>query len=163
MTRRLTSRSLPLLMAAFLAVAAACTNPVGGGEPHPLPAGAEVLIHGERIAWTSAPSGSLQWEGGPLRLLEGEEVEVVVNFLDAAGEVLPIGGDHLLRARPAGEEEVDAVVTEDEVVHITSHGTHLVIRGKSAGETSVVFMLWHGSHADWSTVPGLPVVIEESP
>jgi translation initiation factor IF-1 len=145
MSRRFSARSL-VAVAALGALAACGDNPVAPG--HPEPVGAEVFLRGttERLAYVHGD----HWHGR-IELTEGDEVEVDVHFLDAAGSVIPLGGGYSVRA-------VVASGHPEGVVSVESHGDHLDIEGKAAGETRIVLQFMHGTHVEWTSAP-LRVVV----
>jgi hypothetical protein len=148
MFRRTRKRSM--LVAVFAAVGlAACDNPVGPGE-HMEPAAAEVYLRGtdERLAYIHGD----HWHGR-IELEVGEEVAIDVRFLDALGNVIPLGGEYTVRAEVAPGHPTGHI-------SIHNHSDHVDIEGEAAGETRILIHFWHGSHADW-TPPALRVVVHE--
>jgi hypothetical protein len=145
MSRRFSARSL-VAVAALGALAACGDNPVAPG--HPEPVGAEVFLRGttERLAYVHGD----HWHGR-IELAAGDEVEVDVRFLDADGGVIALGGAYTVRGEIAPGHPAGIATVE-------SHGDHLDIEGKAAGETRIVLHFWHDGHADWTT-PALRVVV----
>jgi hypothetical protein len=146
MSRRFAVRSV-MAVGAFAALAACSDSPVVPG--HPEPVGVEVFQRGttERLAYIHGD----HWHGR-IELTHGEEVEVDVHFLDAAGNVIPLSGGYTVRASIAtGQPE--------NVVDVHSHGDHLDLEGVGPGETRVVLQFMHGTHVEW-TAPALRVVVQ---
>jgi hypothetical protein len=119
-------------------------------EPEPQPVTAEVYLRGTdtRLAYVDND----HWHG-LIELDVGEEIEVDVRFLDAADQVIPLGGEYTVHA------EIAPGYPEG-LISIEEHGDHLDIDGEAAGETRILLHFWHDGHADWTT-PALRVVVNE--
>lgn len=107
---------------------------------------------GERLAWTHGEGSSIHWEGSLPQLAVGEGIEVDVVFLDENGTQIPLGGEFEARAEVASG-------APSGVIQIEAHGDHVDIEALEVGETEIVFHLWHGGHADWST-PAIALHVE---
>jgi hypothetical protein len=127
------------------------TDPV---DDHGDPVAAEVFNRdtGELLAETHGTGAAIHWDGGLPTLAVGGGIEVDVVFLDEDGNTIPLGG---------GEFEVRARLADgapEGVVGLANHVDHIDIEGAGEGSTQIVFMLWHGGHADWET-PELEVSV----
>jgi hypothetical protein len=137
-------------MAALIAVVGlsgcdrSSTDPV---DDHGEPVAAEVFNRdtGELLAETHGTGAAIHWDGSIPTLAVGGGIEVDVVFLDEVGNAIPLGG---------GEYEVRARLANgapEGVIGIVNHVDHIDIEGVGEGSTQIVFMLWHGGHADWET------------
>lgn len=83
---------------------------------------------------------------GVPHLHEGDEIALNVLFFDTQGHQAVLG--------TAREYEVRAEVTGAAgIVSVSNHGDHVDVEALAGGETTVVFHLWHGGHADFTTPP----------
>ena len=88
----------------------------------------------------------------------GETLSLGGTFLDGDENEIPIGtGESYELAVQLAEDAEEGVVSIDPDEHW--HGDHVHLYGEAAGETTVVFSLWHDDHADWETAP-VTVVVE---
>ena len=144
-------RRAALLAIALLFGAAACDNPVRGGD------------HEEAVEGVSIRNGATEvaryFEGevtGALpNVVEGQQgPELTVVFLDHDGEPLDFSGEeeHSLRATPANASIATFAVS--------GYGGR--VSGLSEGSTTIIFDLMHGTHADFSTL-GIPVTVLSAP
>ncbi|MEX2528151.1 MAG: hypothetical protein WEA09_10985 [Gemmatimonadota bacterium] len=118
--------------------------------------GAELIdrASGERLAWTDGTGADIHWDGGLPHLHVGDELAVNVRFLDAEGNAVTLGGDSDFSVR-AGLAEGAA----EGIVELADHGDHVDIEAMGAGETEVVFSLWHDGHSDFDA-PAIEVEVE---
>ncbi len=150
-----TVRVLSLVVPA-LALLGACQNPVGGG--HNLLRATDVVItdlQNNTLATTQG-AGAAGWIGGPLMVPEGGELPVRIFFISSAGErfQLPLSGaEHTLRVDIANES----------IAIYQGQTTQGSFHGRSPGSTSAIIHVWHGVHADFSTDPNSPLVIQVAP
>jgi len=124
---------------------------VEGGDP--VAAQLRDRDSGELLAETHGTGENIHWEGELPELTVGEELEVDVIFLDAAGGVVPLGGD--FEARMALAEGA-----AEGIISFENHGDHVDIDAEAAGTTSVVFQFWHDDHVDWET-PSIEITVVE--
>jgi hypothetical protein len=82
----------------------------------------------------------------------GDEIALNVRFFDTQGQQAALG---------TGQEyEVRAeVVGPAGIVSVSNHGDHVDVEALAEGETYVVFHLWHGNHADFTT-PQLEIEVD---
>lgn len=90
--------------------------------------------------------------GDGLHLHPGEELGVRILFVAADGDrfQLPHGG---------AEHTVRVDVADSSVAAYDGHGDHGHFEAIGAGETTATIQAFHGSHADFSTNPGLPIEV----
>lgn len=126
------------------------TDPI---DDHGEPAAAAVYDRssGELLAETHGTGGNIHWDGGLPDLAVGAGLEVDVVFFDGEGHEIPFDEGFEVRARLADG-------APEGVVEVAAHLDHLDIEAVGEGTTELVFMLWHGGHADWETPP-LPVTV----
>jgi hypothetical protein len=124
---------------------------VGGEEGEPV--AVELYERGTQnlIAETHGTGEDIHWEGDFPALAVGEEIEVDVVFLTAAGEPITLAGDVRVEARIA--EGAD-----EGVVALASHTDHVDVEAVAAGTTEVIFAFWHGDHEDWAP-PAIAVTV----
>lgn len=144
----------------LVALAAACDRHPNEPDDHAQPASVELIDRdsGTRLAWTHGTGASIHWDGGLPHLHEGEAMAVNVRFLRANGSEIQLGGEYTVRARLAQQGE--GAVGVPGIVDIENHGDHVDITGLAHGETHLVFMLWHGGHADFVT-PAIAVEVDD--
>jgi hypothetical protein len=148
------ARKLILLaVAPLVTLVAACDrSPTDAGE-HAAPASVELVDRAtnQRLAWTHGSGAAMHWDGAIPHIDVGDELAVNVRFLRANGTEIPRGGEFTVRARLS--EQADGQVGAPNIVGIDNHGDHVDLTGLAVGETHIVFMLWHGGHADFLSPP----------
>ncbi|SNR65051.1 hypothetical protein [Halorubrum vacuolatum] len=85
------------------------------------------------------------WHGELPTVPVEDNVSLGAVFTDDEGNEADLDHDFELRVRLADGA--------DEIVEFDFHGDHVHIIGQEAGETEVVFQLWHDDHADFETDP----------
>ena len=154
-TFRTWRRSGAIGAALVAALAAGCDNPVRG-EPHEEEvAGVSIRQGTTEVAryFDGAVTGAL-----PTTAAGAHSATLTVVFLDEEGHALDLSGesDHYLRARSANTAVADFEVS----------GWGGQVHGESAGSTTIIFDLMHGTppsgHADFSTL-GIPVTVTAAP
>ncbi|MBA4160207.1 MAG: hypothetical protein H0X65_22515 [Gemmatimonadetes bacterium] len=132
---------------------AGCGRHPNSPADHATPASVELLNRstGDRLAWTDGTGAGKNWDGGLPHISVGDELAVNVRFLRANGTEIPLGGQYTVRARLA--EQAEGGAGTPGIVQLENHGDHVDITGLADGETRIVFMLWHGSHADFTAPP----------
>jgi hypothetical protein len=146
-------RLVLLTVAPLVTLSAACDrSPTDTGE-HGAPASVELVnrASGQRLAWTHGSGASMHWDGTLPHIDVGDELAVNVRFLRADGTAIALGGEYTVRARLA--QQGDGQVGAPNIIRIDNHGDHVDLSGIAVGRTHVVFLLWHGGHADFTTPP----------
>ena len=92
------------------------------------------------------------WDGELPTVPLDDNISLGGRFEDENGNEADLGATYEFRVRLADGAQ--------EIVEFDYHGDHLHIIGLEAGETEVVFQLWHDDHADFETDP-IPVTIED--
>ena len=87
------------------------------------------------------------WHGELPEVPVDDNVSLGARFLDDHDDEIPIGSGQEYEFR------VRLVDGAEEIVEFDSHGDHVHIIGEEAGETAVVFQLWHDDHADYESPP----------
>lgn len=133
-------RPAPLMALASLALLGACDNPVERDDDHHDDVvSVEVTdLEGNMIADLHGD----HWHGSPLHLHPGDELEVAIHFVAADGDRFQLphsGAEHTL-----GVEIADAGV-----LTYTPVGQNGRFTAVGEGETTIRFLINHGSHADW--------------
>jgi hypothetical protein len=125
------------------------------GNDHGEPVAAEVYNRetGVRLAYTHGTGAGMHWDGGLPHLHVGDELELDVLFLDEHDTVIPLGIEYEMRA-------ILADGAAEGIIEIENHIDHVDIVAIGIGETSIIFQLWHGNHADWETPP-ITVEVED--
>lgn len=85
------------------------------------------------------------WHGSLPPVPVDDTISLGAIFEDENGYEAALSEDYELRVRLA--DEASQIVTFD------FHGDHVHVIGEEAGETEVVFQLWHDDHADFETDP----------
>jgi hypothetical protein len=155
------ARRLVLVAAVpLVTLLAACDRHPQDPDDHAIPASVELVDRatGARMAWTHGSGAAIHWDGELPHLHVGNELAVNVRFLRANGTEIPLGTEYTVRARLA--EQADGRVGAPGIVRLENHGDHVDITGLAEGETYIVFMLWHGSHADFTT-PAIEVEVDD--
>lgn len=145
-------RRAPLAVVMAVVVLAACSDDdPTSPDPHAEPVEAEVYDRetGDTLAFVHGD----HWDG-TIVVGVGEEIEVDVGFLDAEGELIPLGGDITVGVRLDDGEP-------DDVIAFATHGDHLDFEGVAEGETHIVLQFLHDGQMEWETPP-LRVVVGES-
>lgn len=147
--------SAALLSAAVLATACS-DDPTGPSLEDRIDEIAVVLVDlrdgSGHVSHTHGVGAEMYWHGD-LHLHPGDEVELEVTFLDAAGDTLSL--------LDSGEITLSAALAPgmpSGVVEVESHGDHLEVVAIGEGEISVTLSLMHDGHADFTT-PGLTVEV----
>jgi hypothetical protein len=143
-----------------LALLAACNNPVAQDDHARDVAGVEVFDAAQpntRLAHTVGQGAARRWEGALPPLPVGQTRTLLVRWVDEQGQTLQLGTRYATRVRFAADPaDTGATTREDAVVRIVSGDAGVTLTGRSAGQASVVVVLWHGSHDDWAS-PALPL------
>lgn len=106
------------------------------------------------FAFYTREQHALGFQGpGVPHLHRGETVALNVHFFDTHGHQATLGAglEHELRAE---------IVGAPDIITVSNHGDHVHVRALAAGETHVVFHLWHGTHADFTT-PRLKIEVKD--
>lgn len=140
----------------------ACDNPT---EDKNEPACDHVDADGLVVEWTGATPDSLlanQWQGtvsGGLALEAGHTMSGVrVTFIDA-------DSTRIVAAPECSDHRLAWTVADTSVVGVAADGAErwtVVLTGKRAGDTEIRFRVWHGDHADFTSLPILVSVAPES-
>ncbi|CAN5663184.1 hypothetical protein BH23GEM10_BH23GEM10_12030 [soil metagenome] len=146
-------RNTIILAASLAFTAAACSNPVSPSD-HP-EAGGVVIMQAGTSTVLSTSVGSLTAFNLAITLAAGESLEVEVLFLDASN---PSDLTKAFHPREEDGESLRAVVANSSIVEYHGHGDHGDFDAVAAGQTTVVFQLMHGSHADFVSGP-LTVIV----
>jgi hypothetical protein len=143
-------RSIALM--AILAVAA-CDNPVEHHDESIHGAeGVEITDIAGAVIATYADGGWTFTTGDALHLHPGEESEVRIYFIADDGD--------RFQAPLSGDEYTLLVEFENpEIAGYEGHADHGDFVGLMVGETSANVQLYHGTHPDFETIPGLPVEV----
>ncbi|MBM4131854.1 hypothetical protein FJ250_12640, partial [bacterium] len=155
------SRVRAALIAAAMAACgllAACSNPT---ESRPEPKCDHVDADGIVVELTTATPDSLlanQWQGtvgGAIALEVGHAMSAVrVTFLDADSTRIVVSPD-------CDDHRLGWTVADTSLVDVAADGSDrwsVVLTPKRTGDTSVRFRVWHGDHADFTSLP-IPVSI----
>ncbi|MFW5973047.1 MAG: hypothetical protein ACOCTG_03565 [Bacteroidota bacterium] len=96
--------------------------------------------------------GQSNFDGDGLHLHDGEGVALDVLFFDDDNRQAPLGAgrEYSLQVEYSTQ---DGQVGQEGVVAFSVHGDHVDIEAVDHGETWIVFSLWHGSHADFTSPP----------
>lgn len=158
MKQSIVTRLAGLALVPVIALAGCSRSPTDPPD-HAIVVGAELIDRatGTRLAWTHGTGAAMHWDGGLPHLHEGEELAINVNFVRADGSAIQLGGDFTVRARLAEGNEGNGV---EGIVAIHNHGDHVDLEAIAEGETEIVFMLWHGNHADFTT-PAIEVEVDD--
>lgn len=141
---------LGITLVAF--AAAACDNPVSPSD-HPEAGGVVIFAAGTNTVLAQSIGANVNF-ATPLALTVGQELEVEVKFLDASNPT------NLSLAFLPDEDEGESLrvtIANTAIVEYHDHGDHGDIEALSAGQTTMQFDLWHGSHADFRS--GLLTVV----
>jgi len=122
---------------------------VAGGEP--VAALLRDRDSGEVYAETHGSGAGIHWDGALPVLTVGQELELDLVFLDAAGEEIVLGGEYEGRLDLA-EGAVGGVITW------VNHVDHVDIDAEAAGTTQVVIQFWHDDHVDWES-PAIEITV----
>lgn len=138
-----------LFAVAFLA---ACDNPVDKDDHEDEIVGVEVTTMSGTVLAAYA-SNAWQIPGGDaLHLHLGEEEEVRIFFIASDGDRVqfpPSGAEHTLRV----------VIADPSIAAFEAHSDHGHFEGLAVGETRAEIQVYHGTHADFRTNPGLPIEV----
>lgn len=85
------------------------------------------------------------WHGEIPSIPVDEALSLGAEFIDDDGNEADLDHDFELRARIGDGEP--------EIFTVDYHGDHIHLIGDEAGETEIVFQLWHDDHADFETTP----------
>ena len=91
------------------------------------------------------------WDGELPTVPIDDNISIGGRFEDENGNEADLGATYEFRVRLAENAE--------EIVEFDYHGDHVHIIGLEAGETEVVFQLWHDDHADFETDP-ITVIVD---
>lgn len=131
-------------------VGAGCSDdPTDPGDDHGDPVAVELYDRdtGELLA----ASHEDHWDGEFPELTPGDELEVDAVFLDEDDNSLPLDDEFEVRADLAEG-------APEGILEVEAHGDHLDFEALAEGETAVLILYWHGSHADWES-PALSVQV----
>lgn len=150
--------ALILATMAACGLLAACSNPT---ESRPEPKCDHVDADGIVVEMTTATPDSLlasQWQGtvgGSIALEAGHAMSGVrVTFLDADSTRIVVSTD-------CEDHRLAWTVADTALLDVAADGTDrwsVVLTPKQTGDTSVRFRVWHGDHADFTSLP-IPVSI----
>jgi hypothetical protein len=162
MRNRLTRSLRTVLFLPLLGVFAACDNPVRDDDDHRDVARLELYADAgltQRLAYTHGQGLNMHWDGSLPHLDEGEEMALYARFLTPGGHTIPLTGEFTVHAELANQQQ-DGVEGVPGIIAIENHGDHVDLEGLAEGETHIVFLLWHGGHADWRS-PAILVGVED--
>ncbi len=147
------SKSLRILSLFAVALVGACDNPVDHDDDHQDEVtGVQITTMAGAVIATYGAGGWTFASGDALHLHAGEEEEVRIYFLAEDGDRFqapPSGAEHTLRVE----------IANPAIAAYEGHSDHGHFEGKAVGETTAVIQLYHGSHADFQTNPGLPIEV----
>lgn len=142
-------RTILFLLAAGV-VFISCENSTSSDdEEHSDPFGAVLILNGADLAIQDVGSTSFEYtDGNQLELTAGDETNtILIRWIDEDGERFTPHEDEGYSLRwVIGNEDVLDVEQHDED---SAWGFHLV--GLNAGESTIVFELWHNDHRDFFT------------
>lgn len=107
---------------------------------------------GTEFAHTHGTGSSMHWHGSLPHLHPGEEIEVNVEFIDANGDVIQLGGEYTVQAQLASGSDTG-------VIEMSNHGDHVDIEAIGDGEVEIIFSLWHGDHSEFEA-PSVALEVE---
>ncbi len=84
------------------------------------------------------------WHGSLPTVPPGDTVSLGAYVEDEGGDEIELGDEYELKAAVAAG-------ADDSVVSFDYHGDHVHIIGEEEGVTEIVFLVWHGDHADYQT------------
>ena len=138
------ARTLGTALALWTLIGAgACSDPAGLDD-HAEPEGVVLRIGAQVVA--SYDGDTRQWTGD-LSVAAGQSTgQIAVAFVDHDGDPVSTGSGYSL--------EVDVANTAVAAFNPTAPGAFTgALQGKVAGQTTAVFKLMHGGHADFTTAP----------
>ena len=149
--------SIRMMALAGVVALGACDTPVSPDDHDDHEAvGAEVQdLDGNVIAtfedgaWTFA-------SGDAVHMHPGDELEVEIFFIAEDGDRFQLpqsDADYTLRV----------VVANPAVVTYTAHGDHGDFAALAEGETTAIIQVYHGTHEDWQTDPGMAIEVVDHP
>ena len=146
------NRVLPLLLTGLLLIAVpACDNTVGSDahEHDSDPFGMVLIMNGEEIVKQEGHD-VIYLNDSPIEVKENEETEIIhLQWLNEYGEAfLPATEDGYTLSWAIEDEELLDVVQHD-----TDGPWNFHLLGKSAGMTTLSFLLWHNDHEHFTSVP----------
>lgn len=150
---RFFKRIIPVLAIGLLLFS--CSDNSTGPDTDPVEVTRVNLVDrdsGEEIAHTHGSGDSMHWHGSLPHLHPGEEIEVNVEFLDADGNVIALGGEYTVQAHLASG-------SDDGVVELSSHGDHVDVEAVGEGNVEIIFSLWHGDHSEFDA-PAIGLEVE---
>lgn len=149
-----------IILASFLAVA--CDNPVNNDEEHPEAEGFVLTSSGVEIVRYEGGEfafndNSEYTHDGQVHVPEGQETPLVrIDFLDPDGNEFSPEDDG---------SSLDWQIADETIAEIEQHEEdgkwRFHIRGIEEGETTIRFILMHGDHADFESLP-MPVEVVHS-
>lgn len=148
---KFSTNTLLITLVAILITASACNNPASSDEEehHEEPVGVVLMMNGQEIARYNEDgvTGQIEVEAG------AETTLISIFFLtDDGDEFQPDEPEFSLNWKDIDTSIAD-VEQHDEDGKWSFH-----IHGEAAGNTSVVFQLFHEGHSDFDTQP-IPVVV----
>lgn len=143
-SRNIYSTYLLTTLFALLVLSAGCNNPASNDEEHSDPHGIQFVMNGEVILTFFDGTAD-----GQFQVTENDETSLITaEFLDENGE--EIHGEDF-----DSDFSLNWVVQDTNITEVEQHDEdgrwsfHLV--GKSAGTSTIQFMLMHGNHPDFET------------
>lgn len=141
---RLGRAALAVLLAATVA---ACDDDATGAEEHREAAGLVVVDEATNADLVTV--NAARQVTGTLTVPAGGERAVEVYFVDEDGDRFQLDD---------GDEELRWTVANTAIADFEAHDGHLDMVGKVAGNTTVLFRIWHGGHSDYDS-PNIPVTV----
>lgn len=137
------------VLAVTLATAAlaGCEDATGSDDDHEEAFGM-VITNQNNVALASV--NAQRQVTGTLTVQAGADQHLRVYFLDEDGARFEVDDDD--------GEELRWTVANTAVAEIAAHDGHHDLEGKAAGNTTVVFQIWHGSHSDYDS-PAIPITV----
>lgn len=107
---------------------------------------------GTEFAHTHGSGSGMHWHGSLPHLHPGEGVEVNVEFVDANGDIVQLGGEYTVQAQLASG-------SDEGVIEIGNHDDHVDIEAVGDGNVEIIFSLLHGDHSEFEA-PSIEVEVE---
>lgn len=156
-TGLLKRRFRPFVYLGLAGLLGACSNPLEG-EDHEDAVGVDITdMAGGPLASYRISTGT--WtiaEGAAFQLQQGVEREVRIYFVDA-------DDDRFQEPASGAEYTHRVVIAHPSIAAYEGHDDHGHFEGLAVGSTTAVVQLYHGSHADFATNPGMPIEVVAAP